>query len=76
MKESFYVDDLASGDHTEEDTFRLYLKAKSRLSSGGFNLRKWLTNNAKLRERISRNELEIVGQESKVDDLTYAKVVL
>ena len=76
MKESFYVDDLASGGHTEENTYQLYLKAKSRLSSGGFNLRKWLTNSARLRQRISKNELGVVEQESRVDDLTYAKVVL
>ncbi len=76
MKESFYVDDLASGDQTEDGTFELYLKAKTRLSGGGFNLRKWLTNSVSLRERIERSEEEIVEQDRLIDDQTYAKVEL
>ena len=59
-----------------ESTFELYLKAKTRLSGGGFNLKKWLTNSVSLRERIERSEEEIVEQDSKIDDQTYAKVEL
>ena len=52
MLESFYVDDLVSGESTEQGAYELYDKAKSRMSKGGFRLRKWLTNNKGLREKI------------------------
>ena len=42
--ESFYVDDLVSGESTVEKAFQLYDKTKSRMAQGGFKLRKWLTN--------------------------------
>ena len=44
MKNSFYVDDLASADQTVGDVFELYKKARLRVGEGGFKLRKWLTN--------------------------------
>lgn len=42
--EIFYVDDLVSGERAEQGAYELYEKAKSRMSQGGFRLRKWLTN--------------------------------
>ena len=39
MVESFYVDDMASGDGTTSGAFDLYSKAKARMANGGFRLR-------------------------------------
>ena len=52
MLESFYVDDLVSGENSSNDAYALYIKATNRMAQGGFNLRKWLTNDALLREKI------------------------
>ena len=41
---SFYVDDLASGERNLEKCSLLYEKSKKCLSEGGFNLRKWIFN--------------------------------
>ena len=52
MLESFYVDDLVSGDDSMQSTYNLYLKAKTRLAKGRLKLRKWKTNDSELRKRI------------------------
>ena len=52
MVESFYVDDMISGDSTTDGAFDLYSKAKVRMANGGFRLRKRKTNDPQLRERI------------------------
>ena len=52
MLESFYVDDLVSGDDSTQSTYNLYLKAKTRLAKGRLKLRKWKTNDSELRKRI------------------------
>ena len=52
MKDSFYVDDLATSVESSEDGYCLYNKAKERMASAGFILRKWLTNDTELREKI------------------------
>ena len=44
LVESFYVDDLAIGSHSECDAFHLYQKIKNRMAEGGFVLRKWKSN--------------------------------
>ena len=44
MKRSFYVDDCITRQKTIQETSELYDKVKSRLTQGGFKLRKWLTN--------------------------------
>ena len=36
---SIYVDDVAFGGHSTNEVFELYLKTKSRLAEGGFNLK-------------------------------------
>ena len=76
IKESFYVDDLVSGDETSEKTFKLYEKAKEGLASGGFRLRKWMSNSKALIDRIDLCEEGKVEKEKGVDDQTYAKAVL
>jgi hypothetical protein len=54
-----YVDDVSTGAETVEQAYELYLKSKVRLAEGGFNLRKFATNSAELRQRIEENEASI-----------------
>ena len=53
---SIYVDDLSMGGDTDEEAYQVYIKSKLRLAEGGFNLRKFVTNSADLRNRIEENE--------------------
>jgi hypothetical protein len=53
MLDSFYVDDLISGESSCTEAYALFQKASSRMAQGGFNLRRWLTNDAQLRAKIS-----------------------
>ena len=76
MLDSFYVDDLVSGDRLAEETIDLYEKAMTRMAMGGFTLRKWLTNDANVRKRIQDRDggKEIAGKITRLDDVeTYAK---
>ena len=41
---SFYVDDLVTGERGVEECLSLYQKSKKCLSEGGFNLRKWISD--------------------------------
>jgi len=75
--ESFYVDDLVSGGGNADEAFTLYQKASERMKEGGFKLRKWKSNDAKLAEKIEKSEsekAEIKKEES--DESTYAKETL
>ena len=51
-----YIDDLSSGAEDDDAAYELYIKSKQRLSEGGFNLRKFLSNSPILMERIQQNE--------------------
>ena len=53
---SIYVDDVAFGGDSTNEVFELYLKTKSRLAEGGFNLRKFVSNDRGLQEKIERQE--------------------
>ena len=50
--ESLHVDDLHSVADTEQEAYNLYVKAKSLLSEGGFNLRKFQSNSIYLENLI------------------------
>ena len=79
MIEGFYVDDLVTGENTTAEACSLYDKAKGRMASGGFKLRKWRTNDTKLREKIQANETSGTVQErvSRLEEVeTYAKSTL
>ncbi|XP_028409306.1 uncharacterized protein LOC114531905 [Dendronephthya gigantea] len=65
LQESFYVDDLVSGESTVEKTFELYDKAKTRMAQGGFRLRKWLTNSEVLRSKLEIHEKIRVGEKAE-----------
>ena len=40
LKESFYVDDLVTGEKSVEQSFHIYKRSKEIMEDGGFNLRK------------------------------------
>ena len=52
LANSFYVDDLVTGDHDQESAFQLYTEAKRIMGEGSFNLRKFCTNNCQLQDKI------------------------
>jgi len=56
---SFYVDDLVSGEKNLEKYLSLYQKSKKCLSEGGFNLRKWISNPPQLLELICEDQTRI-----------------
>ena len=74
--ESFYVDDLVSGERSEEQALRLYQKTKCRMAEGGFNLRKWLTNSKTLSDQIDLEERRVDKENDKQETETYAKLSL
>ncbi|XP_028409311.1 uncharacterized protein LOC114531911 [Dendronephthya gigantea] len=77
LQESFYVDDLVSGESTVEKTFELYDKAKTRMAQGGFRLRKWLTNSEVLRSKLEIHEKDQGSSEQSINDQeTYARLSL
>jgi len=51
---ALYVDDFASGKDSVKDGFELHRKLKSRFREGGFNTRKWTSNNQELTELIKK----------------------
>lgn len=55
---SIYVDDVSFGANTVEAGFELYLKSKGYLREGGFNLRKFVSNDPVLQQRIDEQEHE------------------
>ena len=80
---SFYVDDLTSGSTDVNSAFLLYQKAKQCLASGGFHLRKWISNSKELMELIHADTMKDENQEPKVnhndflqEGLSYAKLTV
>ena len=81
-----YVDDLATGTDSEDEAVSLFKSAKSVMSKGGFNLRKWNCNSPQVRKVISEceNDGEVNRNETassnlppisiKEDDVSYAKI--
>ena len=49
---SLYVDDLALSKPDSESTYDFYLKLNERLYKGGFNMRKWKTNDQDLQRKM------------------------
>eukprot|EP00731_Ephydatia_muelleri_P024188 Em0016g459a len=79
---AIYVDDVTYGGSDIEDVFQLYLKTKIRLLEGGFNIRKFVSNDFQLQARIEEEEKHLkspaLNGEYKTmeEDATYAKDVL
>ena len=53
------MDDLSSGEDTDEETYELNIKSKVRLAEGGFHLRRFVTNSPDLRKQIDDNESKL-----------------
>ena len=72
---SLYVEDFNGGKDSVSEAFQLYLKAKSLLQVGGFNLRKWLSNSMELNQKIDQEERVPIMEAPPVseEDSTYAR---
>ena len=75
MLEGFHVDDLVTGEKNLSAAFHLYETSKQRMAAGGFRLRKWMTNDKALRDRIERNESNATSARNEEEE-TFAKVTL
>ena len=74
---SFYVDDLVTGERGVEECLSLYQKSKKCLLESGFNLRKWISNSPKLLELICEDQVGTVGTCAVVEDTeSYAKTTV
>ena len=73
---STYVDDIVSGGKTEEEVFNLYSQSKEVFRTGGFNLRKFLTNSKPLQRKIDRLEDPSSATSTEQDDPTYSEATL
>ena len=58
--DSFYVDDFVGGGSLSSEVADLCGKTVNRMADGGFKLRKWLTNDASVRERIKKDLIDDV----------------
>ena len=78
LRESIYVDDIVTGSVDENSALNLYKEAKNILKTGGFNLRKFVTNSPVLQRAIDQLEdpLSTASSTTIQDDDTYAKSVL
>ena len=61
---SLYVDDYASGADSVDSAFGLFEQLKKVFKEGGFNMRKWCSNDMRLMERIESVEKEQVAGEN------------
>ena len=73
LLKSIYVDDVTYGANREEDAYQLYALSKKVFAEGGFNLRKFITSSASLRQRIITDDLLSAQQPPAVD--TNSRVV-
>lgn len=55
---SLYVDDLASSKPDSVSTYEFYMKLRERFREGGFNMRKWRTNDRDLAVKIKSQDVE------------------
>ena len=53
LAESFYVDDFVGGANDVEGGYKVFQTSRRVMKEGGFNLRKWHTNNMVLQEKMS-----------------------
>lgn len=65
---SMYVDDLVCGAQSIEEAYKLFNDAKELLISGGFNLRKFVSNSPELQNHINKKEnvVDITTNDYKV----------
>ena len=63
---SMYVDDIVCGASNGEMAYQLFKGSKDLLGKGGFNLRKFVTNDKRLQERIDKAEGVSTNQEISI----------
>ena len=73
LSRSFYVDDIVLGCKDVNEGKELYEKSKVRMMEGGFNLRKWKTNDQLLAEEFKEKTDELEPCMCEPNDDTYAK---
>ena len=56
LSDTLYVDDFPGGALNREEGFQVYRQAKEVMNRGGFNLRKWRTNDQDLQLKINEAE--------------------
>ena len=52
LLDGLHIDDLNSGKNSENEALEFYVKAKEILATGGFNLRKFQSNNPNLEQKV------------------------
>ena len=67
---SLYVDDFVGGEDSDDLVFEMFKNLKSSFKSGGFNMRKWVSNSTLVQKRIEQHE-----RESPLDVETSTKSV-
>ena len=72
LRDSFYVDDFVGGGVKSADVLELYCKTNDRMADGGFNLRKWLTNDSQVRAMIE-TDAKVDSAPVREEDISYAK---
>ena len=70
---NLYVDDSTTSFNSFNQGVEFYIIAKKRLSNGGFDLRKWATNDPKLRDYINNHEQSLESSEISENELTYVE---
>jgi len=72
--DSFYVDDFVGSGASSSEVADLYSKMVNCIAEGGFKLRKWLTNDGSIRERIKKDLINDVKCDPvSAENVTYAK---
>ena len=56
LSTDLYVDDVTTGVDSVEEGKRFYEHSKQIMKEGGFDLRKWVTNNHELQRHLNQNE--------------------
>jgi len=77
LQRNIYVDNLIHGCNNEEEAVKFHQEAKTILSSGGFNLREWTTNDPSVYQKINsdrpfeeRATLKVLGLEwNRTEDM-------
>ncbi|CAB4030027.1 integrase core domain, partial, partial [Paramuricea clavata] len=75
IREDLYVDDLVSGGDSVGTAKEIYETSKAIMLEGGFELRKWVTNDPELRAYISSTMGDKPNSQLLGEDLTYVEVM-
>ena len=68
-----YVDDCTVSVDDEMQGMNFFEKAKMYFAEGGFNLRKWMTNNRTLQKFIDSSEKVVIDDFVEQENVSYAK---